>query len=361
MLSDRPLKIEVLINSPGHHDQVRVRDPFLALQSLGVDCRIHEKPFRFNLCIRPHSLVVWQRPLPESWQRQIEHLQWLRERGCLLLTEWDDHPDLFPTQIRNRLVNQAMAPLRACHAIHSSSAALARELNQYNPLVLVLENATAAMPALDLNKHQTNELRLFLGNQNRNYEHRLIAPALLRWLKIDPQVKLVLVGDGELKDQLESEDITIEYHPLLNYSEYRRVLNSCQIALLPLHSNLANSCKTVIKWIEAAAESVAVIAGPELYGDVAQGINKAKTLALAEDLRDMIPLAQKLWRDLPERLSMVYSAHNLVEKQWVLSCSLTQRLNLYRALWQRRSLVDIRLMEAIGSQAQLLHQGPFCP
>ena len=70
MLIDRPLRIEVLVNSPGPHDQVRIREPFAALQALGVDCRIHERPFRFNDCIRPHSLVIWQRPLRESQQRQ---------------------------------------------------------------------------------------------------------------------------------------------------------------------------------------------------------------------------------------------------------------------------------------------------
>ena len=66
MLTDRPLRIDVLVNSPGPHDQVRIRDPFSALQQLGVDCRIQERPFRFSSCIRPHSLVIWQRPLPES-------------------------------------------------------------------------------------------------------------------------------------------------------------------------------------------------------------------------------------------------------------------------------------------------------
>ena len=115
MLNDRPLQIEVLVNSPGPHDQVRIREPFMALQALGVDCRIHERPFRFNDCIRPYSLVIWQRPLPESQQRQWEHLQWLRQRGCLLLTEWDDHPELLPASVRQQLADQAMAPPRLCH------------------------------------------------------------------------------------------------------------------------------------------------------------------------------------------------------------------------------------------------------
>ena len=66
MLTDRPLQIEVLVNSPGLYDQVRIREPFAALRKQGVDCRIHERPFRFNDCIRPHSLVIWQGPLQRA-------------------------------------------------------------------------------------------------------------------------------------------------------------------------------------------------------------------------------------------------------------------------------------------------------
>ena len=32
MLTDRPLRIEVLVNSPGPHDQVRISEPFEAPQ-----------------------------------------------------------------------------------------------------------------------------------------------------------------------------------------------------------------------------------------------------------------------------------------------------------------------------------------
>ena len=232
-------------HSPGPHDQVRVRQPFLALQKIGVDCRLHERPFRFNSCIRPHSLVFWQRPLPPSWEMQVEHLQWLRERGCLLLTEWDDHPNLFPKKIQKQLRSCEMAPLVACHAIHSSSAALATTLKFWNPLVICLENSVEEIPALQLQKHMSEKIKIFIGNQNRLKEHAELIGPLQNWLRDEPKMKVVIIGDENLAKKIDMQN-QIEYHPLLPYTEYRKVLRKCNIALLPLkkgNRTLQNSYK----------------------------------------------------------------------------------------------------------------------
>jgi len=302
--------------------------------------------------------VIWQRPLPISWQRQIEHLQWLRERGCLLLTEWDDHPSIFPTKVQEKLLQQSMAPLVACHAIHSSSSALAKLLRQYNPVVLVLENTTSSVPSLNLHKHESKKLRIFLGNQNRTAEYISISKQLLEWLESDPDIELVLIGDSELNKLLQGQ--AIEYHPLLQYFDYRKTLSSCQIALLPLNYGTANRCKTVIKWIEAAAESVAVVAGPELYNNVEMGHKASKTCSIARNLKDTIPLARKLWLDLGKRKAMVINSHDWVQKQWQLSQQIPQRLDLYHKIWKRRSLLDKKLIQSLGAKAPILLQAPFC-
>ena len=82
-------------------------------ESPGIDCRLHERPFRLSQCIRPHSMVIWQRPLPESWDQWLNRLRWMRERGCLLLTEWDDHPVLFSKGIQHVSAN-SITLLCAC-------------------------------------------------------------------------------------------------------------------------------------------------------------------------------------------------------------------------------------------------------
>ena len=358
MLKDRPLRIEVLINSPGPHDQVRVRQPFLALQALGVDCRIHERPFLFNSCIRPHSLVIWQRPLPASWQRQIEHLQWLRQRGCLLLTEWDDHPALFPSNIRDKLNLCSMAPLVACHAIHGSSVPLASALRAWNPLTVCLENGVDPVTAINEDKHRSNLTRIFIGNQNRETEHYQLIIPLQRWLKNDQKIIAVIVGDSDLANKIARPN-QIERYPLLSYTKYRDVLRTCQIALLPLKKGNAERCKTVIKWAEAAAESVAVVAGPELYPTIQSNSLGDTTCCIGKDIEDIVTKARELSLKREQRIKQVRSAYKWVEQEWALNKLLPHRLALYNSLWQRRQKLDSLLITRLSGKAPLLTQSPF--
>ena len=347
MLTDRPLQLEVLVNSPGPHDQVRVRDPFLALQRLGVDCRIHERPFRFNSCIRPHSLVIWQRPLPESRQRQWEHLQWLRQRGCLLLTEWDDHPDLFPEPVRRKLQAMQWAPLELCHGLHSSSPALVTALRRLQPLGLVLDNLVADPPPLARPKHRHQPVRVLIANQNRRAEHHSLVQQLRVWLEQSTEVQLVVIGDQELCRALPPG--RVEAHPLLNYQAYRAVLASCQIALLPLLASAENDCKTPIKLLECAAESVATVSGPGLYERWASpGCSWVVTA-----LEEVVPAAMVLACDVQRRLTLVEQAHQWVCSQWSLEGGLPWRHWLYQQLWKRRSQLDQRLVERLHRAAGL--------
>ena len=348
MLTDRPLQIEVLVNSPGPHAQVRVHEPFSALQALGVNCRVHKRPFRFNDCIRPHSLVIWQRPLPDNPQRQWEHWQWLRERGCLLLTEWDDHPELFPSHVRQQLVTQDLAALRLCHGIHTSSVPLANGMRHLNPLRLVVENAIAQIPPLNMAKHTNRQLRIFIGNQNRCSDHAGMTRGLQNWLAEDPQIELVIVADHQLASALPRQ--RIQFAQLQSYQRYREMMGECQIALLPLSRSLGNSCKTPIKLMECAAESVATIAGPELYDR--QAIRGLTILALSPE--DVVKQARMLADDASKRQTLVMRAHHWVKQEMALTSHLSYRLWLYHALWEKRHAIDQLAQQRLANSAMKL-------
>jgi len=349
----RPLQIEVLINSPGPHDQVRVRHPFLALQQLGVNCRIHERPFRFNSCIRPHSLVIWQRPLPESSQRQWEHLQWLRERGCILLTEWDDHPELFPKALQAKFEFINWAHLRMCHGLHTSSINLAKALEKFQPISVVVENNIAQIPTLNLAKHISNNLRVFIGNQNRSIEHFQLCGEIKKWLRDNENIHMVIVGDPNLAAALPKN--RVESHDLLGYHSYRRVLSSCQIALIPLEHSMPNSCKTPIKLLECAAESVATISGPELYYKQAIiGVS-----VYAKQLSEMIPLAAELSNNLSARLELVSKSHGWANSEMSLKKDLPCRLWIYEHLWAKRLQLDDKLQKRFADSAFAFPKNSF--
>ena len=219
--------IDVVVNSAGPWSTVRVEQPFLALASLGCDVRFVATPFDPESQIRDGALVVWQRPLPSSvdtWKAVIARFQ---SRRCLVLVEWDDHPDLFPPSIARRFVDIDYIHLRCCHGIQTSNAGLAKALRKFNPNVFVVENGIHPVPPLRSRVDCEHE-RVFIGNFNREQEQRHLTDDLLRWLEDSPRLRLVLVGQSGLEGLLPSH--RIEIHPPLPYSDYRK---SCLVANWP--------------------------------------------------------------------------------------------------------------------------------
>ncbi len=336
------LKIEVLVNSHGPHEQVRIREPFSALQRIGVDCRMFRFPFDLNKAIRPNSLVIWQRPRPTSWEEQLFIIRWIRNNQSILLTEWDDHPNLFPIEIQTALNKISMAPLKLCHALHTSSNILAKSLNKIQPISYVVPNAIWRIPKININKHISAKggFRIFVGNQNRLLEHQQLITPLREWCLSQREVKVVIIGDKNLANSLPTENI--ERYPLLKYLDYRKIMRSCHIALMPLEDNLPNNCKTEIKWMEAAAESVASIGGPGLYKRAFENNHHG---IYCEQINQLIPLAKSLKSNLNKRLNIISSAHSEIKKNSNLRELLPERLKLYQSIWNRRQELDEMLLQ----------------
>ena len=119
-------------------------------------------------------------------------------------------------------------------------------------------------------------------------------------------------------------------------------MRTCHIALLPLKNNLPNNCKTEIKWMEAAAESVAVIAGPGLYKEI---INGNKNGIYCESINDIVPKARQLKKDLFSRMNILSNAHNKVLKDHNLRNILPERVQLYKEIWEKRFSLDEILLK----------------
>ena len=337
------------MNAPGSWNTVRVAQPFTALQAQGWDVRIHHPPIQPLAMVRASSLVIWQRPLPEQTASWANALQWVRSRGSLLLVEWDDHPDLFPERTRQKLRRTHCCHLRLAHALQVSCPKLAQALTPLNPHSLVVENAVAPIPPLNLGKHQVRgPVRVFLGNLNRTQEHQQLQPALQAWLQEAPELQLVCAGHHDLP--LQARPGQIEQHPLLAYERYRQLLASCHIALLPLQEGIPQACKTPIKWLEAAAESTVVVAGPELYGP---WLANDRLGLWAADGPDLVAVARRLAANPGLRSTIAASAHQAIQAHGLMQQS-QWRGALYRHLWRVRGALDQRLLQRFPS----LQTGP---
>jgi len=142
------------------------------------------------------------------------------------------------------------------------------------------------------------------------------------------------VGTSGLEGLISKEKM--ESHPILAYNDYRNLLASCQIALLPLQKGEPQACKTPIKWMEAAVESVAVVAGPELYGPYLENGRYGLT---AQSLNEIVPLARLLANSSQLREDIVRRSRVRVQ-DFALEKLLPWRITLYRNLLRLSKTLD---------------------
>ena len=108
------------------------------------------------------------------------------------------------------------------------------------------------------------------------------------------------------------------------------------------------------KMAEAAAESVATIAGPELYSNVKFDEKGRNTCWITEEPEEMMKASMQLIRNKNHRIKQVIAAHKEVSSKWNLKTRIDERITLYRELWQRRMKIDRKLVERMENQGVCL-------
>ena len=199
------------------------------------------------------------------------------------------------------------------------------------------------IPSLNLKKHKKKDNpRIFIGNQNRHNDHQQLIEGLNQWCRRDKTLKLIIIQDQKLAMALPKTQV--EFHLTSNYEKYRSLLRGCHIALMPLSKSHANACKTPIKWIEAAAESVVCVGGPELYSAV---FYNCKEGVLVHEPKKIAKVAEELWLNPEVRCKIATAAHRSVQKQHSLKLTNIYRLWMYNHLWRIREQIDQKLLNRL--------------
>jgi SAM-dependent methyltransferase len=261
----RSLTLRTLVGEPLVCARVRVHEPdaFLGtlpgVRTIAAEGRVRiddVQPGEENVFVRQRSFV------PD--QVRATHGELLR-RGYLIVGEEDDDPQRWPgLAAENYLV------FRACHALQTSTEALAEFLRQYNPHVAVFPNQLATLPP-PRQYAEGQPVGLFFGALNREDDWRPILPPLNRVLaEYAGRVCVRVVADQQFFDALHTDAKVFE--PLCAYARYVEVLRDCEVALLPLEPTRFNRMKSDLKFLECAGHGVAALASPTVYeGSLADG------------------------------------------------------------------------------------------
>lgn len=275
------------------------------------------------------QVFIWQRPVMRT-RDDLAGVRRLVEKGYVVVVECDDF-----------LVRDDEYTFRAVHAVQTSTEPLAQELKRHNPHVGVFPNQLARLPP-PRQYAEEGPVRIFFGALNRQADWGEIIDALNILLReYGGSVQVDVVYDEAFFAALDTPHKTLI--PLCSHDAYLQHLRSSDIALLPLNDTPFNRCKSDLKFLECAAEGVAVLASPTVYGGVVEDDGtgllfdsptdfSAKLRGLIDDPSRRRRLAAAAYRYVAERRMHAYHLHE--RYRWYLS--LVERLpELNRELRQR--------------------------
>ena len=315
---------------------VRVHQPVDAMRMLGANVVLNERSFSLTANIpkeEPKILILQRGFLTiEGWPKAVKMAI---EKGWLMVVEYDDYPEN-PFNAAKRAQSLDWERFKMCHAVQASTARLAAAFTEHNPEVGLFENQLFKMP--EPAERKDDNVRIFFGALNRKAAWEPLIKIYNKVLKANPNAKAIVLHDKEFFQALTGDNKI--FKPSCSYSDYLRILHSCDISLQPLDDTKFNRYKSDIKFIEAGAGGLAVLASPVVYAD---SIEDGRTGLIARGPREWEQKLSKLIKDADYRRSLGNNAKNYVLKNRMLMQHAHKRLDWYRHLWANRDALNERL------------------
>jgi len=293
------------------------------------------------------KVLVTQRHVPASQSQWADRLVQAIRAGWVVVSEWDDHPDLI-AKATNRNDAEAMwTTITAAHAVQTSTDPLAAAFAERNPEVMSFPNA--AFTLLPFPERGEGPMRIFFGAANRQGFSVPVAQALRPVLERRPELAFEVVHDRHFFEALPTSAKT--FHPTLPYDDYLKVMSQCDIALVPLEGQDAERFKSDIKYVEAGSRGLAVIASPAVY---AATVRDGATGLIASELTDWASALERLLDDPALRHRLARAAWEDVRNSRMFADQIEARRNWYADLWRRRAELEAALLARMPQLAEVL-------
>jgi glycosyltransferase involved in cell wall biosynthesis len=214
-----------------------------------------------------YDVVVIQQPRGRGWLDLIRSLQ---AAGATVLYELDDMLDVVLDRDEVRAGELVM---RICDGVICSTEFLARRYRSINPNTYICRNG------LDLRRYELTRVpreTVTIGWSGASGHERAFAawlPALREVMLACPRTRFMSVGQrfaDELATELGSERaISIPFGPI---ESYPAAMSNFDIALAPAGRTNFFRAKSDLRWLEASALGIPVIADPDVYPSVEHGV-----------------------------------------------------------------------------------------
>jgi SAM-dependent methyltransferase len=335
--AERLTIVSTMLNPVGGVSDVRVVEPMRALAAdPGFATMVIANADAPPSDVTGPRIMILHRPLLAGGDG-LEKVRRLLEGGWVVVCEFDDHPDYIPVLQRPDIQN-----FRAVHAVQTSTQALANVLRRYNPEVAVFENAIDKLPDIK-NFTTADQITLLFAGLNREADW----PAYIETLnevtsRFASRLHYEIINDRALFEALRTEKKN--FTPLCDYEVYREILSQSEISFMPLSDTPFNRCKSDLKYIEAAAHRVAVLASNVVYDG---SIEDGRTGLLFGTPAELGNCLASLVGDLDAARGIGDAGRQYVQDSRMLVHQLSKRAAWYRSLWARRDALTRSLLARV--------------
>lgn len=277
-----------------------------------------------------YKIVVLQQPAGEGWVKAIRALQ---KRGTKVLFEIDDYLHAVPLQkghdfaenyTPERLAEYEMC-MKACDAMIVSTEYLGKQYAQFNKRIYVCENGID-LARYKLTKPERETVNvIWAGATGHNFE--TVGPWLQRVLEVmvhRDDVCFISIGQpfaNAFHRHIDDHSRSLSL-PFCAIEQYPSAMTMGDIALAPAGKSAFYRAKSDLRWLEAGALGIPIIADPLVYRKIRHGVTgfHART---PEEVREHL---LRLVSDEELRTTVGANARRYVEeersfpglaKQWV--------------------------------------------
>lgn len=215
--------------------------------------------------------------------------------------------------------------LKLCDGATTSTETLAEELRKYVPYVYINRNLAsermyqlseeAMINKVNGEKNESISIGYFSGSITHNQDFEMILPAIIKILNKYANVKLSLVGDITLPDELLVFKERIVFNKFVEWEKLPELIASVDINIAPLVDTLFNRAKSENKWVEAALVKVPTVASD--VGAFTRMIEHNKTGLLCKSVDEWYDALSRLIEDATYREKIAEDAYQYATEHCV--------------------------------------------
>lgn len=275
------------------------------------------------------AVVIFERQIFQTVETAEARYRAMVAGRNLVIHDFDDYPAYIPG-----FAGAGGLEFSGCHAMQTTTPALADFFREYNPNVLVFPNQLKELPAERSYSALNEQVTIFFGALERQSSYLDIMPVLNLLIGVyGARLRFLVTADRRFYDALETTNKEyIGSESMADYADYTGAIGRSDIALLPLRDSEFNRMKSDLKFIEVAANGAVALASPTVY---AATIRDGQTGFIYHSPQEFCDRLQLLIDNPVLRIETARRAYRYVRDNRLLVQHYEERLAAYRELLAR--------------------------